>query len=454
MKFNVGSLIMTMKTVYSVALFCSVFATNLANALPTGGQVAAGSANISQSGSTTTITQSTPSAVINWKGFDTTSGETVNFHQPDQNSVILNRIISGQPTNFAGNLYANGKVFIVNSAGMVFTKGSSINAASILATTDDIKDADFMQGNYKFFNQPGHENASIINNGVMTVTGSAEPFVSGVLGKDAGFIALIAPNVINGETGIIQADYSRVILGAGQRFVLDFNSDQLINFDASAAVAQGYIKNAGVITAKQGVVYLMTPRTVGQVLNTLTSNAGVKEASTVVINSKNKNEISLAAEEPKRGSIINTGNIKASNITLFAASDVSIDGPITVSSFLGPFGYLVDTLRVTSLTGNIAINAPINGVYDVVLHGNTINESKAGYITAPQLYMISANGANMIGENAISDFWDIKNTQSGGVYFRNYSWHAVDYFNLASPNIAGGYKEESINFWEYYFGGN
>lgn len=68
--------------------------------------------------------------------------------------------------------------------------------------------------------------------------------------------------------------------------------------------------------------------------------------------------------------------------------------------------------------------------------------------------MTSVNGANMAGKNAISDILNITNTQSGGVYFRNYSWLAVDYFDPAAPNIAGGYKSESINFWEYYFGGN
>jgi large exoprotein involved in heme utilization and adhesion len=53
-----------------------------ATALPTGGQTVAGSAGISQSGSTMTITQDSNRASINWNTFNVGSSATVNFVQP------------------------------------------------------------------------------------------------------------------------------------------------------------------------------------------------------------------------------------------------------------------------------------------------------------------------------------------------------------------------------------
>src|SRR4051812_50147884 len=43
-------------------------------ALPTGGQVAAGSAGISQSGARMGVNQATPQAIPNWSGFNIRSG--------------------------------------------------------------------------------------------------------------------------------------------------------------------------------------------------------------------------------------------------------------------------------------------------------------------------------------------------------------------------------------------
>ena len=62
------------------------------NQLPTGGQVVGGSANISQSGATMNINQSSQRAAINWQTFNVGASATVNFNQPSSNSVTLNRL--------------------------------------------------------------------------------------------------------------------------------------------------------------------------------------------------------------------------------------------------------------------------------------------------------------------------------------------------------------------------
>jgi hypothetical protein len=85
------------------------------NALPTGGQVAAGQAVISQAGSTMTIQQATDKAILNWQSFNIGANATVNFQQPNAGSVALNRVLGQDPSAIFGSLNANGQVFLVNA---------------------------------------------------------------------------------------------------------------------------------------------------------------------------------------------------------------------------------------------------------------------------------------------------------------------------------------------------
>ena len=62
-----------------------------ANALPQNGQVSQGNATISTSGNTTTITQSSDKAVVNWNSFNVGNNAHVRFQQPSSSSWTLNR---------------------------------------------------------------------------------------------------------------------------------------------------------------------------------------------------------------------------------------------------------------------------------------------------------------------------------------------------------------------------
>ena len=81
-----------------------------------------------------------------------------------------------------------------------------------MATTNDIRNHDFMAGHYRF-NIPGRLDASIVNFGHITAT-------------NGGFAALVAPGVRN--AGVITADLGHVALASGNGFTLDFYGDKLI----------------------------------------------------------------------------------------------------------------------------------------------------------------------------------------------------------------------------------
>jgi len=128
------------------------------------------------------IRQWTDKAIINWSSFDIAKGELTRFIQPGKNSVVLNRVTGGLgPTEIFGTLLANGWVFVINRDGFLFGAGSVVNTGGFLATTSDIKNADFMAGRYKF-NIAGRPDASIVNLGTITAA-------------NGGFAALVAPGV-------------------------------------------------------------------------------------------------------------------------------------------------------------------------------------------------------------------------------------------------------------------
>ena len=58
------------------------------NALPTGGQVVAGSATIKQQGQELTVQQTTQKLITNWQSFNIGAGETTRFIQPSASSAV------------------------------------------------------------------------------------------------------------------------------------------------------------------------------------------------------------------------------------------------------------------------------------------------------------------------------------------------------------------------------
>jgi filamentous hemagglutinin family protein len=155
---------------------------------PEGGTVVGGAATIQgQGGAAVIINQSSSSAIINWNTFNIRANESVRFNQPNSSSVALNRVTGGLgPSEIMGTLTANGRVFVINRDGILFGPGSVVNTAGFLATTNDIKNTDFMAGRYNF-NIPGRPDASIVNKGTITAT-------------SGGFAALVAPGVRNSGT--------------------------------------------------------------------------------------------------------------------------------------------------------------------------------------------------------------------------------------------------------------
>ena len=145
-------------------LLGTVLIMGIALANPSGGVVSSGNATIQQTPGNTVIRQNSQQAIINWQSFNIGSNESTHFQQPT-GGVALNRISPQQgASQIFGQLSATGTIILINQAGIYFGSGASVNVGSIIASTSDITDANFLAGKY-IFNQPSSYNGSVINEG-------------------------------------------------------------------------------------------------------------------------------------------------------------------------------------------------------------------------------------------------------------------------------------------------
>ncbi|WP_170959072.1 filamentous hemagglutinin N-terminal domain-containing protein [Magnetospirillum sp. 15-1] len=234
-----------------------------AQAAPQGGTVVSGAATITQSGNTTDINQSTGRAIINWQSFSIAAPETVNFHQPSSSSVTLNRVIGNEKSIIDGALNANGKVYLVNSAGVLIGKGASVNTAGLVASTLNIRDEDFNAGRNVFQSTGG--TGEVTNLGTITVT-------------SGGYVALLGKTVSN--QGVISATKGTVTLGGGSKVTLNFNGDSLVSVSVDEGTLNALVENRQAIYADGGTV-ILTAKAADELLAAQVNNDGLIQARTI-----------------------------------------------------------------------------------------------------------------------------------------------------------------------------
>ncbi len=279
-----------------LVVFYFVILPGIGYTLPSEEEVVSGSGSATFDRSlanTLNINQSTDKVIINYGnlegggGFSIASGETVNFSQPNSASIALNRVISGNPSEIIGALNANGRIFLVNPSGILFGAGSQVDTAGLIASTLNIKNDDFLAGNYKFYNSVGEGAPGTLVN-------------SGILSAPGGFVALLGVNVENTNTGVI-SDVKSVALASGNKLTVSLDADSIINVVVTeqADVNPGS-KSAGVINAgqiKAGSKVLLTAGVMNGIFDNAINNSGIIEARDIVISGNGNIELSGASPD-------------------------------------------------------------------------------------------------------------------------------------------------------------
>ncbi|QFS36703.1 two-partner secretion domain-containing protein [Burkholderia cepacia] len=239
-------------------------AMTAAHALPVGENVVSGTADILRydNGRQMSINQHSDKLLTEWSSFNVDAGQRVTFNQPSASSIALNRVVGQQGSAIHGSIDANGRVFLVNPNGVVFGRGAQVNVGGLVASTLDIKNADFAAGNYRF---SGRSIGNIQNHG-------------NLVAADGGAIALLGAQVVN--RGVVQAQMGTVALAAGDAVTLNFDGSKLLNLQVDERAVDALASNERLLKADGGQV-LMSARTANALLQTVVNNQGAIEARTL-----------------------------------------------------------------------------------------------------------------------------------------------------------------------------
>lgn len=175
--------------------------------LPQGAVVVNGAATISQTGHQLTVVN-TPGTAINWQTFNIGAGNTAHFQQQSAASSVLNRVVGPDPSQIYGALTSNGRIVLVNPAGIVFGAGAAVDTAGFVASTVNISDADWRAGRLRFA-EPGSA-------GTIQLQGAAGQVPAANIRAQGGDIVLIAPQVDIASGAVARATGGDVLVAAGR----------------------------------------------------------------------------------------------------------------------------------------------------------------------------------------------------------------------------------------------
>ena len=308
LNLNKNILVLNPMVILAIGLHAGLinFQSLLAN--PSGENIVQGNVTFAREGSTLTINQATDRAIINWQDFSIAFGETTTFQQPSSSSATLNRVVTGNPSSLLGNLSANGQVFLINPNGVVVGAGARIETGSFIASTLDVNDSAFMEGDDLLYS--GDSKAKIVNHGVIH--------------SASGDIVLISREIEN--YGTLRAIKGTVALGAGSEVLLAKSGEQRIFVKAG----EGSILNKGLIQGVHAELHANGGNHYALAIN----NEGVIRATGFL---REGGRILLTS---KSGTIANSGRI-----------ETSMSGKIRVES--GPQGTVLNSGEIIAPAGEV-----------------------------------------------------------------------------------------------------
>lgn len=228
--------------------------------LPARGQVVAGQGSIQTQGSVMTVNQASQRMALDWQSFNIGAGQTVNFVQPNAQATVLNRVLGSDVSTIQGQIHANGRVYLLNPNGILFTPSAQVNVGGLVASTLGMSTADFMAGNDRL---SGDSTSAVTNQGqIRTAQGGA--------------VALVAARVTN--VGEISAPSGSALLAAGRKVRLDLGGPAQIEVEEGALNA--LIEQSGSIRAADGMVYL-TAKAASQLSVSAINQSGLIEAGSI-----------------------------------------------------------------------------------------------------------------------------------------------------------------------------
>lgn len=327
-----------------------------AEAAPQGGQVVHGDAEINQSGSRTTIRQSSQDAILEYESFDIGASEAVEFVQPGTDARALNRVVGGDASNIAGRLTANGQVYLLNPSGIVFTDSAQIDVGGLYAAAGEMSNSDFLEGHDRFTNLTGEVvNYGTIQGGDLHLLGQRVANF-GDLSTDGGAITMLAGDtvVIRSITGQVHVEVDgKKLLGDQPREGVTKAS---LSSDPAVENAGTIDANGGQATLGAGDMYSLAVRNSGS----LNSAGGVVQMAATDGAVHNTGEVSADVSDGQAGSIDVQAPTIASEGTISASAATGQGGDVSLLAqdqlVLGPDSRVAAAGLASASGGEVIVN--------------------------------------------------------------------------------------------------
>lgn len=160
------------------------------------------------------ITQTGQRGLIEWQSFSIGSGARVNIVQPGPQSVLVNRVTPGTApaSEIYGQLSSNGRVFLVNPAGITFGAGAQVNVGSLVATTLDLAPS-MLDNQYAALLDPATPSIALAGKAAGDLVVSSGATLRADPAGDGAVVLVGNPGVTH--NGLIEAVRGRIVLAAG-----------------------------------------------------------------------------------------------------------------------------------------------------------------------------------------------------------------------------------------------
>ncbi|NEP12609.1 MAG: filamentous hemagglutinin N-terminal domain-containing protein [Symploca sp. SIO2C1] len=323
---------------------------------PTNPTVINGTVTITNPNPTTLEITNTPGSIINWQGFSINPGELTRFLQQSPESVILNRVIGSDPSQILGTLQSNGRVFLINPNGIVFGTGAVIDVQGLIASTLNLSDQDFLNGNY-LFSQTGTGAPVTLQTGAQLTT------------ADGGQIWLMAQSIEQQAGSNITTPTGQTVLAAGTQVQVVESALGNMVFNVTTDGTNN-LQTLGAIASQKGAAGLFA--------DNITHSGSINAQSAdgipglVVLNATNN----LTIED---NGIINTDSTDNSDggiINLTAGNKLEVERLAEVSADGGISGG--DGGRITLTAHDLRVSQVANGMQNVhanARHADGVNGS-------------------------------------------------------------------------------
>ncbi len=405
--------------------------------LPDGGTFAAGAGTLDASvAGTLNVNTTTGRAVIDWNNFSIDAGNTVNFNQPGIDSAVLNRVgVDGASSLIHGALNSNGNVFLVNPHGIVIGGTGVINTNGFTASTMDIGNDAFMNG--EDLNFTGSSVAGIINEGSITTAAGGANLIAREISNTG--------NIISNGGSINMATGGMVSLANGNSYVQASIETITSGISSTAPLIQstGTIRATGALTVG-GDIYLVNPS--GNIVNEGDITAQITDSSSNLVGGSIELDASGGQAHIKSGTLDASGET-GGTITLSGKSIRTGTSNVDASG-TGDGGTIAVTANEQNVMLSGSFDASGNQGGSVTFRGpdvslNNVNINASGVADGGTITVAATEPADSNSESdatqaiSVDGTFNVSGTQGGTVTLTGRAVYA-DYDVDASGTTQGG----------------